>query len=250
MGERETALAADGSLVLDVSNGKSRLRLSPVEVKEMESEGLLAVMNRKARRTDAGRSYLRRALAAGEEQPFAAQHRVPSTRHGHQGRSDDVITVNGAECPLSWLATRRDRSGNPLITAEQHEAGRRLHGDHARAHRAERVTQSWDISGVRGEAPRDRLTTTEAAADARRRVEGALDAAGPGLADVLLAVCCEEVGLETVEKRFGWPARSGKVVLRLALDRLADYYGIARLASGAARSQLLHWGAADYRPRA
>ena len=39
--------------------------------------------------------------------------------------------------------------------------------------------------------------------------------------------------LEATEKRFRWPPRSGKIVLKLALDRLAAHYGIAMLARGA-----------------
>jgi hypothetical protein len=65
-----------------------------------------------------------------------------------------------------------------------------------------------------------------------------------------VAVCCEEVGLEAVEKRQGWPARSAKVVLRLALDRLAHHYGIAAAAKGPTHHSVVSWGAPGYRPSA
>jgi hypothetical protein len=39
-------------------------------------------------------------------------------------------------------------------------------------------------------------------------------------------------------------------VLRLALDRLAAHYGIGARACGARRHPMVHWGTADYRPRA
>ena len=54
-----------------------------------------------------------------------------------------------------------------------------------------------------------------------------MEALGPGLSDVVFRVCCFLEGLETVEKRLGWSARSGKVVLKIALERLAAHYRIA-----------------------
>ena len=36
--------------------------------------------------------------------------------------------------------------------------------------------------------------------------------------------CCCLEGLEAAEKRLGWSARSGKIVLRIALMRLHQHY--------------------------
>ena len=47
---------------------------------------------------------------------------------------------------------------------------------------------------------------------------------GPGLSDVLWRVVCEGEGLAEAEKGLGWPVRAGKLVLGLALDRLAQHY--------------------------
>ena len=54
-----------------------------------------------------------------------------------------------------------------------------------------------------------------------------MEALGPGLSDIVFRVCCFLEGLETAEKRLGWSARSGKVVLKIALERLAAHYRIA-----------------------
>jgi len=52
----------------------------------------------------------------------------------------------------------------------------------------------------------------------------ALRELGPGLGDVALNCCCHLEGLEKAEKRMGWSARSGKIVLRIALQRLKRQY--------------------------
>ena len=66
---------------------------------------------------------------------------------------------------------------------------------------------------------------------ARERVAAAMEALGPGLSDAALRVCCFHEGLEATERRMGWSARSGKVVLKLALQRLVDHYELPRSAS-------------------
>jgi Domain of unknown function (DUF6456) len=60
-----------------------------------------------------------------------------------------------------------------------------------------------------------------------------LAAVGPELCGVLVDVCCELRGLEEAEKTRGWPQRAGKVVLQLALTRLARHYGLDGARRGA-----------------
>lgn len=60
--------------------------------------------------------------------------------------------------------------------------------------------------------------------DARRRFESAVGAAGAGLADILWRVVCAGDGMRDAERALGWPARAGKLVLTIALDRVADHY--------------------------
>ena len=55
-----------------------------------------------------------------------------------------------------------------------------------------------------------------------------MDDLGPGLADVVMRVCCFLEGLESAEKRLGWSARSGKIVLKIGLQRLKRHYEARR----------------------
>lgn len=131
------------------------------------------------------------------------------------GRS---VTVNLRESPLTWLKSRGH------VDARQYEAGERLRADFETASLGARVTMRWDASprGGRGEA----LDPTLAQIAAKRRFDAAAAAVGPGLRDVLWRVVCANEGLAAAEKGLGWPARAGKLVLGLALDRLADHYGL------------------------
>ena len=62
--------------------------------------------------------------------------------------------------------------------------------------------------------------------DAKARFNAALDRAGPGLADILWRIVCGGEGMRDAETALGWPARAGKLVLTLALDRVADHYRV------------------------
>ena len=132
------------------------------------------------------------------------------------------VTVNLAESPLGWLLSRQ------LITERQFDAGERLRADWERAQLASRTTMAWDaapISGRRG-GPSAGIDLSGSQIDAKRRFHEAIESAGPGLADILWRVVCSGEGMREAENALGWPARAGKVVLTLALDRVGDYYRI------------------------
>lgn len=162
--------------------------------------------------------------------------------------------VNTAESPLSWLHRRRDKDGNPLISHEEFMAGERLRADFWFAQMTPRVTMSWNSTfSSRKEkrtAPGAGMDMQDRIVAARERVQRALQAVGPELSGILIDVCCHLKGLEDTERAVGWPQRSGKVVLQLALTRLARHYGLLSPSdsSSSARRVIRHWGTADYRP--
>ncbi|KMK66892.1 DUF6456 domain-containing protein [Puniceibacterium sp. IMCC21224] len=131
-----------------------------------------------------------------------------------------------SDSPLAALARRRDKDGKPFIAPELVSAGERLREDFELSQLGPKVTQNWDqflTAGVQSNGRGDdgRQPGAEAA---RLRVQAALKDLGPGLADVALRCCCYLEGLETAEKRMGWSARSGKIVLRIALQRLQRHF--------------------------
>lgn len=133
-----------------------------------------------------------------------------------------TVTVNVAESPLGWLYARR------LISKRQFDAGERLRGDWERAQLAPRVTMTWDAAPLargRGGAA-GAIDLNGSQLDAKRRFDAAIAEAGPGLADILWRIVCAGEGMRDAESALGWPARAGKLVLTIALDRVAGHYRI------------------------
>jgi len=154
------------------------------------------------------------------------------------------VTVDESESPLAWLAHRRGRNGRALIEPHQFQAGERLRADFTCAHMMPRTTSNWSspISfGRRGASGERAAAFTETMIAARKRVHQALDSAGPEFGGLLLDVCCFLKGLEDIERERAWPSRSAKVVLQLALDRLARHYGYAAQVRGPAYAPIRTW---------
>ncbi|WP_439522640.1 DUF6456 domain-containing protein [Marivita sp.] len=179
--------------------------------------------------TEEGRSSLpglvaeRDARAARASDDFGGMY--GETGPDRRSRDRSLSNGPGFESPLSALARRRGPDGQPFLSPDFVAAGDRLHEDFAIAGFKSSDLLGWD----RPEALQRHYTAARAIRDTRRseaftRTLDAIRDLGPGLSEVVLRCCCLREGLEVTEKRLGWSARSGKVVLRIALQRLTLFY--------------------------
>lgn len=140
-------------------------------------------------------------------------------RGGGVAKRRRSVTVNLAESPLGWL------HAHGHVDERLFDAGERLRADYERARLGANVTMRWDPIRIRTMGEQG-LNASERQIAAKQRFDGALDAAGKGLKDILWRVVCAGETLPVAEKALEWPARSGKLVLKLALDRVADFYRV------------------------
>ena len=96
------------------------------------------------------------------------------------------VTVNMVESPLGWLFSRGK------LTRRQFDAGEQLRSDWERGGLASKVTMQWDAAPVERQrgGSGGRAELIGAQIDARGRFDAAVDAAGPGLSDILWRVVC------------------------------------------------------------
>lgn len=145
--------------------------------------------------------------------------KIHSKGHPNSGR---LVSVNIGESPLSWLYTHKH------LTEQQFLAGEKLRSDFERASLAPNITMSWNPSPPskgRRSAP-GHMDQSESSFHAKQRFDDAMVKLGDGLDNVAWRVICNCESVSSAEKALGWPTRSGKLVLKLALDRLAAHYHI------------------------
>lgn len=183
--------------------------------KQQEKGGRMA--NKPRRKVGKGRSV----PAIPFDELYRRQHQIIEKKEG-MGESGGAreVSLNVTESPLGWLLHRKH------ITPEQFDAGEALRKD-------------FELSGMSPKVTRDYARTVRSSKssgsepyvrnlDAKKRFQSAIDAAGREFEDVLVRIVCCLDGLADFEKEQGWPVRSGKVVLGLALNRLARHYGLIR----------------------
>lgn len=180
--------------------------------------------------TQAGRAALNKMVAQQESQRAVQGEDACGSVSSLSEDSPRKNRYGLAESPLCSLARRKDRDGHAFLSEDLVAAGERLREDFELAQVGPGIGQNWDrflTGGVRGGLGAGAPQLGQNAA--QTRVLAALNELGPGLSDVALRCCCFLEGLETAEKHLGWSARSGKIVLRIALQQLKRHYAALRM---------------------
>ena len=242
--------SGDDAFVLEISGEGRSLSFPAALIRPLVASGLLS-------EAEPGRLAASAAASAWLKRqnepriPFRAQHDPIEAVQLNEPDST-VVLKNLAESPVAALARRVGRGNEPWLAAHAVAAAERFRRDFEIGQLQPRVTANWSASintGRRAEGGAGLADLTDMALAARLRFDRAAQAVGPELSGVLIDICCFVKGLALVERERQWPARSAKLVLRLALERLARHYGLTAEATGrSGGDRTRHWGAEDYRP--
>ena len=168
--------------------------------------------------TGLGRTELRRLTAAEENRASGFTDLGGDNDWTRPEAAAAAARFIATETPLIGLSRRRGKDGKPFLHRDLVRVGERLREDFVLSQPGPDVAEDWR-GALTAAAPVHPATQS-----ARDRVIAALDDLGPGLQDAALRCCCLLEGLEITEKRLGWSARSGKIVLRISLQRLVRHY--------------------------
>jgi hypothetical protein len=200
-------------------------RLAASEVQELEAEGAIAPVGGGGFvLSPAGHARVRREAAAAEE-AFAAQHRPITTRHvADPDGKMRLVRGLARSAVIRRLGGLKDAAGRPWLTDAELRAAAEVRADWEASEVGIVRGSDWSApppgSGARGACSAQERALA-ARCDARRRLASALDALAPPLRRVVESVCIHEHGIEVLERTEGWPARSGKLALKLGLAQLA-----------------------------
>lgn len=184
--------------------------------------------------TQAGRQALNKLLAQQEARATGFAESQTGFLVGNSSMSKSKprtrskrSRATGAESPVRVLARKRGKD-TPYLESDLVLAAERLNRDFALGQfELSEMQGSWTAWVRDGNQRCAKVSTghqSDRKLDARQRFKSAIKAIGPELAELAVAVCCHEKGMECVERELSMPARSGKYMLRIALKYLARHY--------------------------
>ena len=171
-----------------------------------------------------------------------------ATQRG-SARADEIAThdvvpaamISLEESPLARLAAAGEGEV-PFLLAHQVAAGERVRLLVERARLSPRLTMSYDATRTAGgcgaTGPAD---ISDSAVDARRKLDDIARFLPTDCHGVVFDVCGLLKGLQVVETERGWPRRSAKMVLRIALEQLATHWGLSAEARGRENGRVGSW---------
>jgi len=215
----------DGITVLVERVDAQRLKLPHTVLREALSDGLL-LQKLSKQSADTMTVFLsdEGALRAESLRKEHAQTHQKLEPVQQKGSIEPVVRNDGS--PLARLYFSKRKELGSWLSKEEYHAGERLRVDFEKSHVSPNLGVNWHAFGMprapsRGESSADKSDFADAA---RVRLSKALTIVGPEMADLLLDVCCFLKGLEAVETERGWPRRSAKLLLKVALATLDRHY--------------------------
>jgi len=203
---------------------RAMVRLPAADVRLLEADGVIAArVDGAFGLSAAGLARVARE-AAEDGEAFIAQHQNLVERA--------VVDADGAlrkvrgfdpEGPMRRLGALRGAKGEPWLNQAELSAAGKLRADFAVGEIGIVRGSDWlaaPMASTRG-ASNAQEASMARRCDARRRVADALARLATPLRRVVERVCLYEDGLEALERAEGWPARSGKLALKLGLAQLA-----------------------------
>ena len=200
------------------------VRLDAAAVRGLEAEGLLTPAGDGAFVLSAAGLARTRRDAAPEDERFITQHAPIVDRFVMEegGVACRVRGLDGAGA-LRRLSALRDANGRPWLTGAELAAAVALREDWERTQAGLAPGANWRAPPI-GSAPRaanGQEVAMAARCDSHRRFTQKLAALAAPLRRIVERVCLYDDGVEALERAEGWPARSGKVALKLGLAQLA-----------------------------
>jgi hypothetical protein len=189
---------------------------------------------------------VRALLADGALQAGPDPERYELTPAGHDRlkrtaiAAAPVIAPNADQAPfgpgfapaITRLHALRNGAGRTFFAASELRVAALLHAAFVRSECGQVRGADWSGVAPSGAArgPAAERGQHHAIA-ARALVEKALAALGGSARAVTIASILHEQGFEAIERRLGWPARSAKIALKLALQQLAES-GVFKTSAG------------------
>ncbi len=141
----------------------------------------------------------------------------------------EYCIIHTKESALLWLSQHTDKKGRKWLEEHHLEAAQRLYNDFIYAGIHPHITTNYaTLNEAKDKKNKHHsgLHLLDNKLTAKNRLNKVLRKLDEDSVHLLLDICCYQYGLEQVEKSYGWPRRSAKLMLRTALSNLAHEYNL------------------------